>query len=53
MTDLDHSRTQAASKESSPKRDYEPPKLTLIGPLEKITLGSTGKKGDSSGMMKK
>jgi hypothetical protein len=46
MTDPDRSRAAAATEHF--KDAYEPPRLTIIGPLEKITLGSTGSKSDKS-----
>jgi hypothetical protein len=51
MTDPDRSRAQATGERA---RDaYEPPRLTIIGPLEKITLGSTGTKSDKATMKSK
>ena len=43
MTDLEHGKTRT---EEGHAREYAPPALTIIGPLEQITLGSTGKAAD-------
>ena len=50
MTDQ-HQQAPPTDKETSPR--YEPPTLTIIGPLEKITLGSTGDKGDGGVVKRK
>jgi hypothetical protein len=46
---------EARSVDSSPHRreDYEAPKLTVIGPLTKITLGSGGTMNDGINKLKK
>jgi hypothetical protein len=48
MTNSQPSQVQTASEGAS-KRLYEPPRLTIIGPLERITLGSVGPDGDGPG----
>ena len=40
-------RSEPSSAESESKKPYEPPKLTPLGTLNKITLGSAGPRGDT------
>jgi hypothetical protein len=44
MTNSQPNQVKTASE-----RRYEPPRLTIIGPLERITLGSAGPDGDGPG----
>src|SRR2546426_32312 len=53
MTDAERPQVRASGRERSDTREgYESPKITVIGPLEKITLGSAGGKTDKAGGFK-
>jgi hypothetical protein len=53
MTDAERPQVRASGRERSETREgYESPKITVIGPLEKITLGSVGGKTDKAAGMK-
>jgi hypothetical protein len=43
---------QPESSHSTPRKDYEPPTMKLMGPLTKMTLGSGGNKNDGINKLK-
>jgi hypothetical protein len=40
------------SSHPTPRKDYEPPTMKLMGPLTKLTLGSGGNKNDGINKLK-
>ena len=44
--------THFPAQETGDRRRYEPPMLTVIGPLSKITLGSGGTMADALNKLK-
>jgi hypothetical protein len=48
----DRSESQAAGASQRRRAEYEAPKLVVIGPLSKITLGSGGTMNDGINKLK-
>jgi hypothetical protein len=48
----EHAMTDRAERQTAEPQKYEAPALVLIGPLDRVTLGSFGTQGDSGGTKK-
>ena len=47
-----HEDDAPASSHPTRRKDYEPPAMTVMGPLTKMTLGSGGNKNDGINKLK-